>query len=76
MIIIRIEMNVILQGDRTKNVGVVDSVFVVHKGIQTLGGDGHDTTTTKVLHSFSPLDFSLVAHNHVLLLTINTEIAK
>ncbi|XP_028767630.1 uncharacterized protein LOC114744705 isoform X2 [Neltuma alba] len=31
------------QGDRTKKVGVVDSVFVVHKGIQTLGGDGHDT---------------------------------
>ncbi|XP_054802998.1 uncharacterized protein LOC129306415 isoform X2 [Prosopis cineraria] len=50
------------QGDRTKNVGVVDSVFVVHKGIQTLGGDGHDSTKesdsrklTKK-HSSSPLD--------------------
>ncbi|KAI9121513.1 hypothetical protein K1719_008546 [Acacia pycnantha] len=32
------------QGDRTKNVGIVDAVYVVHKGIQTLGGDGHDTT--------------------------------
>lgn len=28
----------ILQGDRTKNVGVVDSEFIVHKGIQSLGG--------------------------------------
>ncbi|KOM53831.1 hypothetical protein LR48_Vigan09g249000 [Vigna angularis] len=29
------------QGDRTKNVGVVDSEYVFHKGIQTLGGSGH-----------------------------------
>ncbi|KAJ8761579.1 hypothetical protein K2173_004355 [Erythroxylum novogranatense] len=28
------------QGDRTKKVGVIDSEFVVHQGIQTLGGDG------------------------------------
>ncbi|KAF3451542.1 hypothetical protein FNV43_RR07637 [Rhamnella rubrinervis] len=28
------------QGDRTRNVGVVDSEYVVHKGIQTLGGGG------------------------------------
>ncbi|KAK8488203.1 hypothetical protein V6N11_047142 [Hibiscus sabdariffa] len=28
------------QGDRTKNVGVVDSEYIVHKGIQTLGGTG------------------------------------
>ncbi|KAJ0017184.1 hypothetical protein Pint_10705 [Pistacia integerrima] len=27
-----------LQGDRTKNVGVIDSEYVVHQGIQTLGG--------------------------------------
>ncbi|CAN1284269.1 hypothetical protein LINPERPRIM_LOCUS18569 [Linum perenne] len=27
------------QGDRTKKVGVVDSEYVVHKGIQSLGGD-------------------------------------
>ncbi|KAM3365353.1 hypothetical protein ACQJBY_015223 [Aegilops geniculata] len=26
------------QGDRTKNIGVVDSEFVVHRGVQTLGG--------------------------------------
>ncbi|XP_044512450.1 uncharacterized protein LOC123230335 isoform X2 [Mangifera indica] len=26
------------QGDRTKNVGVIDSEYVVHQGIQTLGG--------------------------------------
>ncbi|XP_027346395.1 uncharacterized protein LOC113858116 isoform X2 [Abrus precatorius] len=32
------------QGDRTQNVGVVDSEYVVHKGIQTLGGSTHDTT--------------------------------
>ncbi|XP_048325609.1 uncharacterized protein LOC107406818 [Ziziphus jujuba] len=28
------------QGDRTKNVGVVDTEYIVHKGIQTLGGGG------------------------------------
>ncbi|KAI4312147.1 hypothetical protein MLD38_036990 [Melastoma candidum] len=28
------------QGDRTKNVGVVDSEYIVHQGIQTLGGNG------------------------------------
>ncbi|RDX68900.1 hypothetical protein CR513_52057, partial [Mucuna pruriens] len=32
------------QGDRTKNVGVVDSEYVFHKGIQTLGGSGHGMT--------------------------------
>eukprot|EP00262_Sarcandra_glabra_P002285 TRINITY_DN12560_c0_g2_i1.p1 TRINITY_DN12560_c0_g2~~TRINITY_DN12560_c0_g2_i1.p1 ORF type:complete len:119 (+),score=25.91 TRINITY_DN12560_c0_g2_i1:378-734(+) len=26
------------QGDRTKNVGVVDSEYIVHQGIPTLGG--------------------------------------
>ncbi|CAL5086097.1 unnamed protein product [Urochloa decumbens] len=31
------------QGDRTKNIGVVDSEFIVHRGVQTLGG----STTTK-----------------------------
>ncbi|KAL2343978.1 hypothetical protein Fmac_005263 [Flemingia macrophylla] len=30
------------QGDRTQNVGVVDSEYVVHKGIQTLGGSSQD----------------------------------
>ncbi|GJN32748.1 hypothetical protein PR202_gb21271 [Eleusine coracana subsp. coracana] len=32
------------QGDRTKNIGVVDSEFIVHRGVQTLGG----STRTKV----------------------------
>ncbi|EEF40904.1 conserved hypothetical protein [Ricinus communis] len=28
------------QGDRTKKVGVIDSEYIVHQGIQTLGGGG------------------------------------
>ena len=28
----------LLQGDRTENVGVVDSEYVVHQGLPTLGG--------------------------------------
>lgn len=36
-------INVFFQGDRTKNVGVVDSEYVVHKAIQSLGGSSHDT---------------------------------
>ncbi|GMY37262.1 DUF707 domain-containing protein [Fagus crenata] len=28
------------QGDRTRNVGVVDREYILHKGIQTLGGSG------------------------------------
>ncbi|KAM1796913.1 hypothetical protein ACFX11_037091 [Malus domestica] len=31
------------QGDRTKKVGVVDSEYIVHKGIQTLGEGGSST---------------------------------
>lgn len=38
------EIHVVFQGDRTRNVGVVDSEYVVHKGIQTLGGSGNNTT--------------------------------
>ncbi|XP_065624877.1 uncharacterized protein LOC112036164 isoform X2 [Quercus suber] len=30
----------LIQGDRTRKVGVVDSEYIVHKGIQTLGGSG------------------------------------
>ncbi|CAL0334393.1 unnamed protein product [Lupinus luteus] len=37
------ETGVIFQGDRTRNVGIVDHEYVVHKGIQTLGGSDHDT---------------------------------
>ncbi|XP_013701193.1 uncharacterized protein LOC106405139 isoform X3 [Brassica napus] len=29
------------QGDRTKNVGIVDSEYIFHQGIQTLGESGH-----------------------------------
>ncbi|KAL5151256.1 hypothetical protein HKD37_13G037688 [Glycine soja] len=35
------------QGDRTKKVGVVDSEYVFHQGIQTLGGSGHRMTKQK-----------------------------
>ncbi|KAJ0782144.1 hypothetical protein HanLR1_Chr01g0004751 [Helianthus annuus] len=34
------------QGDRSKKVGVVDSEFIVHQGIQTLGG----ASVKKVVH--------------------------
>ncbi|KAE9597139.1 hypothetical protein Lalb_Chr16g0383451 [Lupinus albus] len=51
------------QGDRTKNVGVVDSEYVVHQAIQTLGGSsGQDTTkvsnlkTTAMRHHPGALD--------------------
>ncbi|KAK2447201.1 lysine ketoglutarate reductase trans-splicing protein [Trifolium repens] len=37
------------QGDRTKKVGVVDSQYVVHKGIQTLGGSDHGATKVSKL---------------------------
>lgn len=30
--------NIIIQGDRSKNIGVVDSEYIVHMGIPTLGG--------------------------------------
>ncbi|RWW15364.1 hypothetical protein GW17_00020802 [Ensete ventricosum] len=30
--------NVIIQGDRSKNIGVVDSEYIIHMGIPTLGG--------------------------------------
>ena len=32
-----IELDQFFQGDRTKNVGVVDSEYVVHLGLPTLG---------------------------------------
>lgn len=41
------------QGDRTKKVGVVDSQYVVHKGIQTLGGSGQGTTKVSKLKTTS-----------------------
>ncbi|KAK6264783.1 Protein of unknown function DUF707 - like 7 [Theobroma cacao] len=36
------------QGDRSKKVGVIDSEYIVHKGIQSLGGSGHSTMTTTI----------------------------
>ncbi|KAL4388693.1 hypothetical protein GQ457_09G002110 [Hibiscus cannabinus] len=45
------------QGDRSKNVGVVDSEYIVHKGIQSLGGSGHPTMRTTVKrHGSSSFD--------------------
>ena len=46
-----------IQGDRSKKVGVIDSEYIVHKGIQSLGGSGHVTTRTtiKVLLCLLPL---------------------
>ncbi|XP_038894249.1 uncharacterized protein LOC120082912 [Benincasa hispida] len=34
------------QGDRTKKVGVIDSQYIVHKGIQTLGGGGRKSKSS------------------------------
>ncbi|CAN1221925.1 hypothetical protein LINGRAPRIM_LOCUS440 [Linum grandiflorum] len=45
-----IKLGYCAQGDRTKNVGVVDSEYVVHKAIQTLGG-GSGTPEKKQKHS-------------------------
>ncbi|KAL6657787.1 hypothetical protein ACP70R_005567 [Stipagrostis hirtigluma subsp. patula] len=41
------------QGDRTKNIGVVDSEFIVHRGVQTLGGSAltKDGAHSKNSHS-------------------------
>lgn len=43
----------IIQGDRTKKVGVVDSEYIVHKGIQTLGGHGPPGRKVILLSFFS-----------------------
>ncbi|PQM33489.1 uncharacterized protein Pyn_05194 [Prunus yedoensis var. nudiflora] len=40
------------QGDRTKNIGIVDSEYIVHYGLPTLGGLAPNKTPT----SSSPLD--------------------
>ncbi|KAH9796800.1 hypothetical protein KPL71_005652 [Citrus sinensis] len=40
------------QGDRTKNVGIIDSEYVVHQGIQTLGGQ----PPTRKRHGPAPVD--------------------
>jgi len=48
-----IEICGIIQGDRTKKVGVVDSEYIVHKGIQTLGGHGPPGRKVILLAFFS-----------------------
>ncbi|KAM6585022.1 hypothetical protein CsatB_012024 [Cannabis sativa] len=39
------------QGDRTRRVGVVDSEYIVHKGIQSLGGGGAISSVKKASNS-------------------------
>ncbi|RZS07949.1 hypothetical protein BHM03_00038865 [Ensete ventricosum] len=46
-----------LQGDRTKKVGVIDSEFIVHKGIPSLGGP----SANKVLNPLHDSLFQLFA---------------
>ncbi|CAN1221919.1 hypothetical protein LINGRAPRIM_LOCUS440 [Linum grandiflorum] len=57
-----IKLGYCAQGDRTKNVGVVDSEYVVHKAIQTLGG-GSGTPEKKV-KSPQP-EFAFMKHSGV-----------
>lgn len=59
-IVISTEISVIFQGDRTQNVGIVDSEYVVHNAIQTLGGSSHDHKA-KVFTSFLYKCFELFA---------------
>ncbi|XP_057416377.1 uncharacterized protein LOC130710978 isoform X2 [Lotus japonicus] len=49
-----IKLGYCAQGDRTQNVGIVDSEYVVHNAIQTLGGSSHDHKAKK--HRASALD--------------------
>nr|DAD23001.1 TPA_asm: hypothetical protein HUJ06_024464 [Nelumbo nucifera] len=41
------------QGDRTKKVGVIDSEFIFHKGIQTLGGSSARKVSNNIHHEES-----------------------
>lgn len=57
--------SVILQGDRTKNVGVVDREYIVHKGIQTLGGNEQELTKVfcpSSLHLFEMVFYLCLAN--------------
>ncbi|KAJ9566459.1 hypothetical protein OSB04_002425 [Centaurea solstitialis] len=50
------------QGDRSKKVGVVDSEFIIHQGIQTLGG----ASAKKVIHFFAIFTLSYVCiYGHI-----------
>ena len=53
-----------LQGDRTEKVGVVDSEYVVHQGIQTLGGSSADKVGTFLccVLSYIAICYCHVAH--------------
>ncbi|KAL5197008.1 hypothetical protein ABZP36_000520 [Zizania latifolia] len=42
------------QGDRTKNIGVVDSEYIVHRGVQTLGGPSVKRTNDKSIDPLHP----------------------
>jgi hypothetical protein len=48
------------QGDRTKKVGVVDRQYVVHKGIQTLGGSDHGATKVSKLKKTTTVKFLIL----------------
>ncbi|KAG6510305.1 hypothetical protein ZIOFF_028314 [Zingiber officinale] len=43
------------QGDRTKKVGVIDTEFIVHKGIPTLGGSSKDSSMLVLILSLGLL---------------------
>ncbi|KAG8080105.1 hypothetical protein GUJ93_ZPchr0007g5144 [Zizania palustris] len=42
------------QGDRTKNIGVVDSEYLVHRGVQTLGGSSVKLSNGKNIDPLRP----------------------
>ncbi|KAG8099654.1 hypothetical protein GUJ93_ZPchr0013g36110 [Zizania palustris] len=42
------------QGDRTKNIGVIDSEYIVHRGVQTLGGPSVKRTNGKSIDPLHP----------------------
>ena len=45
-------LSAIFQGDRMKNVGVVDSEYIVHLGLPTLGGpNGNEASDFMSTHS-------------------------
>lgn len=62
-----------MQGDRTKKVGVIDSEYIVHKGIQTLGGRKTPKRKVILFSLFSQggtvYDFYLSAFYYLLLIS-------
>lgn len=58
------------QGDRTQKVGVIDSEFIVHQGIQTLGGSSANKLSNQVSPEHStttkgPSDRSIDLRSHI-----------